>query len=164
MLSETIKLRLAERFATPLSEFHKRRIVFWHDEDGEFADGVDELNLPEVSVVKLTGTNNFAVKKLLSSDDLTGDYLVYDPLSYEKDQHDDWLLDIKLYSEDFRADLVSLQMEELLVEPSSAMRKTIKMYSKFLDNKDRKAKLRRIGHTYQTPLQLHIDIMAVLCE
>lgn len=163
MLSETIKLRLAERFAAPLSEFHKRRIVFWHDEDGEFADGVEELVLPGVTIVKLTGTNNFAVKKLLSADDLTGDYLVYDPLSYEKDQHDDWLLDIKLYSEDFRADLVSLQMEELLVEPSSAMRKTMKLYAKFLDNKDRKAKLRRIGRTYQTPLQLHIDIMTVLC-
>ena len=163
MLSETIKLRLAERYAAPLPEFHKRRIVFWHDEDGEFAEGVDELDLPGVSVVKLTGSNNFAVKKLLSADDLTGDYLVYDSLTYEKDRQDDWLLDIKLYSEDFRADLVSLQMEELLVEPSSAMRKTVKLYAKFLDNKDRKAKLKRIGNTYQTPLQLHIDIMAVLC-
>ena len=163
MLSETIKLRLAERFATPLSEFHKRRIVFWHDEDGEFADGVEELNLPGVSIVKLTGSNNFTVKKLLSADDLTGDYLVYDPLSYAKDQHDDWLLDIKLYSEEFRADLVSLQMEELLVEPSSAMRKTMKLYTKFLENKDRKAKLKKFGRTYQTPLQLHIDIMSVLC-
>ncbi len=163
MLSETIKSRLAERFTAPLTEFHKRRIVFWHDEDGEFADGVDELDLPGVTVVKLTGANNFAVKKLLSADDVAGNYLVYDPLSYEKDQHDDWLLDIKLYSEDFRADLVSLQMEELLVEPSSAMRKTMKLYAKFLENKERKAKLRRIGRTYQTPLQLHIDIMAVLC-
>ena len=44
MLSETIKLRLAERFTAPLPEFHKRRIVFWHDEDGEFAEAVDELN------------------------------------------------------------------------------------------------------------------------
>ena len=164
MLSETIKFRLAERFAPPLPEFYKRRIVFWHDEDGEFADAIDELELPGVRVVKLNGRNNFAVKKLLSADDLAGNYLVYDPLSYEKEGRDDWLLDIKLYSEDeFRADLVSLQMEELLVEPSSAMRKTMKLYAKFLNNKDRKAKLRRIGRTYQTPLQLHIDIMAVLC-
>ncbi|MFT8873036.1 MAG: BREX-1 system phosphatase PglZ type A [Sporolactobacillus sp.] len=163
MLSETIKLRLAERFNAPLPEFYKRRIVFWHDEDGEFADAIDELDLPGVSVVKLTGTNNFTVKKLLSSDDLTGDYLIYDPLSYEKDQHDDWLLDIRLYSEEFRADLVSMQMEELLVEPSSAMRKTMKLYAKFFNKIDRKEKLRRIGRTYQTPLQLHIDIMAVLC-
>lgn len=163
MLSETIKLRLKERFDASLPEFYKRRIVFWHDEDGEFSDEIGELDLPGVSVVKLTGANNFAVKKLLSSDDLTGDYLIYDPLSYEKDQHDDWLLDIRLYSEEFRADLVSMQMEELLVEPSSAMRKTMKLYAKFFNKIDRKEKLRRIGRTYQTPLQLHIDIMSVLC-
>lgn len=72
-------------------------------------------------------------------------------------------MDIKLYSEEFRADLVSLQMEELRVEPSSHMRKTMKLYAKFLDSKERRAKLQRIGHTYQAPLQLHIDIMAVLC-
>jgi uncharacterized protein (TIGR02687 family) len=163
MLSETIKSRLAERFDAPLPEFHKRRIVFWHDEDAEFAEQIDELSLPNVSLVTLTGKNNFAVKKLLAADDLTGDYLIYDPLSYDKDQKDDWLLDIRLYSEEFRADLVSLQMEELLIEPSSAMRKTVKLYAKFLENKDRKAKLKKIGRTYQAPLQLHIDIMAVLC-
>ena len=163
MLSETTKLRLTERFAPPIQEFHRCRIIFWPDEDREFANSIDELNLPDVNIVKLTGTNNFAVKKLLSSDDLTGNYLIYDPLSYEKDHNDDWLLDIKLYSEEFRADLVSSQMEELLIEPTSAMRKTVKLYSKFLDNKERKLKLRRIGRTYQTPLQLHIDVMAVLC-
>jgi len=163
MLSETIKLRLLERFSVPLPEFHKRRIVFWHDEDGEFGDEVDSLDIPGVNIVKLTGTNNFAIKKLLSTDDMTGDYLVYDPLNYDKESKDDWLLDIRLYSEEFRADLVSLQMEELLVEPSSAMRKTMKLYAKFLGNQDRKAKLKKIGRAYQTPLHLHIDIMAVLC-
>ena len=163
MLAETIKSRLAERFAAPLPEFHKRRIIFWHDEDREFAEQENELDLPGVSVVKLTGRNNFAVKKLLAADDLTSNYLIYDSLAYEKDHKDDWLLDIKLYSEEFRADLVSIQMEELLIDPSSAMRKTMKLYAKFFDNKDRKAKLRRIGRTYQTPLSLHIDIMSVLC-
>lgn len=163
MLSEKIKSRLAERFVAPLPEFHKRRIIFWHDEDREFAEGIDELSLDGVKIVKLNGKNNFAVKKLLASDDLTSDYLIYDTFAYEKDQKDDWLLDIKLYSEEFRADLVSIQMEELFVEPTTAMRKTMRLYSKFLDNKERKAKLRKIGKAYQTPLSLHIDIMAVLC-
>ena len=163
MLSETMISKLAERFAAPLPEFHQRRIIFWHDEDGEFAESVDELVLGGVKLVKLTGKNNFAVKKLLAADDLTSNYLVYDPLAYDKDQKNDWLLDIKLYSEEFRADLVSMQMEELFVEPTSVMRKTMKLYAKFFNNKDRKAKLRRIGKTYQTPLSLHIDIMAVLC-
>jgi len=163
MLSETIKARLAERFAASLPEFHKRRIIFWSDQDGEFVESFDDLGLDGVTIVKLTGKNNFAIKKLLAADDLTGDYLVYDPLSYESDQKDDWLLDIRLYSEVFRADFVSIQMEELLVEPTTAMRKTIKLYAKFLENKDRKEKLRRIGRSYQTPLQLHIDVIAVLC-
>lgn len=139
MVQSNIQTRLAERFAAPLPEFHQRRIIFWHDEDGEFAEAVNELALSGVTLVKLTGKNNFAVKKLLAADDLTSDYLVYDPLAYEKDHKDDWLLDIKLYSEEFRADLVSMQMEELLVEPTTAMRKTVKLYAKFLDNKDRKA-------------------------
>ncbi len=43
------------------------------------------------------------------------------------------------------------------------MRKTMKLYANFLDNKDRKARLRRIGKSYQSPLGLHIDMMAVLC-
>ncbi len=163
MLSEKIKSRLAERFVAPLPEFHKRRIIFWHDEDREFAEGIDELSLEGVKIIKLNGKNNFAVKKLLASEDLTCDCLIYDPFAYEKDQKDDWLLDIKLYSEEFRADLVSILMEELFVEPTTAMRKTMRLYTKFLDNKERKAKLRKIGKSYQTPLSLHIDIMAVLC-
>lgn len=164
MLSETIKRSLAERFDAPFAdEFHKRRVVFWRDEGGEFADRVDDIDLVGVNIVKLTGSNNFTVKKLLTAEDLTGDYLVYDPLQYAEDGHDDWLLDIRLYNEEFRADLVSLQMEELHAEPSAAMRKTIKLYAKFLDSKERKAKLKRIAGAYQVPLQLHIDIMAVLC-
>jgi len=43
------------------------------------------------------------------------------------------------------------------------LRKTVKLYAKFLENKERKAKLRKIGRDYQVPLQLHTDIMAVLC-
>ena len=163
MLSETIISRLVERFAEPLPEFYQRRIIFWRDEDGDFADLVNELELNGVNIIKLTGTNNFLVKKILAVDDLKSNYLIYDPLAYEKDQKDDWLLDIRLYSEEFRADLVSIQMEELSVEPTTAMRNTMKLYAKFLDSKDRKEKLRRIGKSYQTPLGLHLDIMAVLC-
>ena len=163
MLSATIKSRLAEMFTAELPEFYDRRIVFWYDEDREFDEAVDELTLDGVTIVKLTGTNNFAIKKLLHTDDLKGNYLIYDPLAYEKDHQDDWLYDIKMYSEEFRADLVSLLMSELHVEPTSSMRRAMKHYAKFFENKERKEKLRRIGRTYQSPLQLHTDIMAVLC-
>ena len=45
---------------------------------------VDEVSLNNAKLLALTGTNNFAVKKLLSVDDITSNYLVYCPLSYEK--------------------------------------------------------------------------------
>ena len=144
MLSQTIKSRLAERFAAPLPEFHKRRIIFWRDEDGEFAEAVDELVLDGVILIKLTGKNNFAVKKLLTADDLTSDYLVYDPLIYEKDQKDDWLLDIKLYSEGVPRRPRFNPDGGTVCRADSAMRKTMKLYAKFLNSKDRRAKLRRI--------------------
>lgn len=161
MPNERVQFNLTERFAAPLPEFYRRRIVFWKDEDREFEKDVDELNLEGVKIIKLTGTNNFAVKKLLLHDDLESDYLVYCPITYTGDE-DNWLQDIEYYSETFRADFISMQMDELNIAPSAAMRKTVKLYAKFFDSKERIQKLRRIGRDYQTPLQLHIDIMAVL--
>lgn len=161
MSTESIQFNLRERFAAPLPEFYRRRIIFWKDEDWEFEKDVDELNLEGVKIIKLTGTNNFAVKKLLLHDDLESDYLVYCPITYTGDE-DNWLQDIEYYSESFRADFISMQMDELNIEKSAAMRKTVKLYAKFLENKERRQKLRKIGRDYQTPLQLHIDIMAVL--
>ena len=107
MSTESIQFNLKERFAAPLPEFYRRRIIFWQDEDREFESTLDELELPGVNIIKLTGTNNFAVKKLLLHDDLTGNYLIYNPFSYASPQ-DNWLRDIELYSEEFRADYYSI--------------------------------------------------------
>lgn len=161
MSIESIQFSLNERFSAPLPEFYKRRIVFWQDEDREFETMLDGLEIPDVKIIKLTGTNNFAVKELLLHDDLTSNFLIYNPFSYAQ-QQDNWLRDIELFSEEYRADFISMQMSELNIAATPAMRKTVKVYSKFLENKDRIAKLKKSGREYQTPLQLHIDIMAVL--
>lgn len=161
MDTDKMRQNLIERFTVPLEDFYQRRIIFWHDEDREFESMLDELAIPGVTIIKLTGTNNFAVKKLLLHDDLTGNYLVYDPFSYAKPQ-DNWLRDIERFSEEYRADYYSLLMSELNVENKPAMRKTVKLYADFFRNKQRTEKLKKIGRVYETPLQLHIDIMAVL--
>ncbi len=89
---------LQARFNAPLPENYRRRIIFWQDPDGEFADQIDELRLENVKILKLTGTNNFYAKQLLSELDLESNYLVYNPIAYS-DVRDNWLLDIELYSE-----------------------------------------------------------------
>lgn len=68
---------LNRRFAVLLPEFYQRRIIFWYDEDKEFEDKLDEVVLENAKFIALTGNNAFYVKKLLSVDDLTTNYLVY---------------------------------------------------------------------------------------
>ena len=38
MSTETIQYTLQERFAVPLPDFYRRRIIFWLDEEREFED------------------------------------------------------------------------------------------------------------------------------
>lgn len=161
MDSDKIIQELNQRFTAPLPEFYKRRIVFWYDEDGEFRDRLDEVTLTDAKLVALTGTNNFAVKKLLSVDDTTSNYLVYCPLSYEK-LEDNWLLDIELYSEEFRADLVSIWMDELGIPSTPAMRKQVKEYRKYFNAKNRRDKIASQSKAPTVPAQLHMAVMGAL--
>ena len=160
-MSINIEQTLKDRFAVPLAENNKRRIIFWQDPDGEFSDLVDELCLDGIKVLKLTGKNNFSAKQTLSETDTDSNYLVYNPLSYS-DVRDNWLLDIELYSEEFRADLLSIRMQSLNMSDTPQMRKTMKSYSKFFENKERVAKLTAFKSNYTNVGQLHIDILAVL--
>ena len=92
MDTEKIIQELERRFAAPLPEFYKRRIIVWHDEDREFEDGLSEIVLTNAKVVALTGTNFFSAKKLLGVDDTSSNYLVYSPIAYES-LEDNWLLE-----------------------------------------------------------------------
>lgn len=161
MSIESIEKTLRDRFAAPLRDFHKRRIIFWHDSDGEFSELLDSLHLPGVKILRLTGSNNFLAKKTLLCDDPLSDYLVYDPLRYASVK-DNWLLDIELMSEEFRADLLSMRMQELDMAQTTELRKAMRLYSKFFDSKERVAKLTAFRSEYYASGQLHLDVLSVL--
>lgn len=153
---------LNRRFAAPLPEFYQRRIIFWYDEDKEFEDKLDEVVLENAKVVALTGNNAFSVKKLLSVDDLTTNYLVYSPLAHNR-LDDNWLLDIELYSEEFRADLISIWMDEMGLALNPAMRKQVKSYRAYFNAKHRRLKISTQNKVPATPAQLHMAVMATIC-
>ncbi len=153
---------LNRRFAAPLPEFYQRRIIFWYDEDKEFEDKLDEVVLENAKVIALTGNNAFSVKKLLSVDDLTTNYLVYSPLAYNR-LDDNWLLDIELYSEGFRADLISIWMNEMGLASNPAMRKQVKTYRAYFNAKERRLKISTQNKVPANPAQLHIAVMAAIC-
>ena len=156
---QTITQDLNRRFAAPLPEFYKRRIIFWYDEDREFEDKLDELELDNASVLALTGTNNFEAKKLLAVDDTTSNYLVYCPIHYEK-LEDNWLINIELYSEEFRADLNSIWMDEMGLPSNPTIRKMVKGYHKFFNNIERRKDVAELAKNISTASQLHLAVMA----
>ena len=153
---------LNRRFAAPLPEFYQRRIIFWYDEDKEFEDKLDEVVLENAKVIALTGNNAFSVKKLLSVDDLSTNYLVYSPCVYNRPD-DNWLLDVELYSEEFRADLISIWMDEMGLISNPAMRKQVKNYRAYFNAKDRRLKVSTQNKVPETPAQLHMAVMAAIC-
>ena len=153
---------LNRRFAARLPEFYQRRIIFWYDEDKEFEDKLDEVVLENAKVIALTGNNAFSVKKLLSIDDLTTNYLVYSPCVYNRPD-DNWLLDVELYSEEFRADLISIWMDEMGLISNPAMRKQVKNYRAYFNAKDRRLKVSTQNKVPETPAQLHMAVMAAIC-
>ena len=159
--SEKVIQELNRRFAAPLPEFYDRRIIFWYDEDKEFEDKIPEIELNDAKVVALTGTNNFAIKKLLSEDDKTSNYCVYCPIVYPDTEN--WLLPIQLYSEEFRADLVSMWLDEMGIENTASIRKTVKDYRSFFKTKAHRTKVAALEADVSTPVQLHKAVMAVLC-
>lgn len=159
---DTIIRDLNNRFAEPLPEFYSRRIIFWHDEEREFEDKIDEISLEDAKILVLTGTNNFLAKKLLNIDDKVNNYLVYCPISYESEE-ENWLLNVELYSEEFRADLISIWMSEMDIPHSPVYRKIIKFYRKFFGAQDRRKIFSKLNSAINTPSQLHLAVLAAIC-
>ena len=158
---EQIVQELKKKFAQPLPEFYRRRIVVWYDADREFENDVDGLSLDAVRVIKLTGSNNFEVKKIIAVDDTEGDILLYNPIAYERPD-DNWLMDVELYSEEFRADMVSIWMEELHIEDSPNLREIVKRYRKFFAAKERRERVSRLKVKLNSPGQIILAIIAAL--
>ena len=162
MDTEKVTLDLNKRFAAPLPDYYKRRIIFWLDEEREFEDKLDEIPLRNARLVRLTGRNAFAVKKLIGRDDPSSNLLIYCPVSYEK-LDDNWLLDVQLYSEEFRADLVSIWMDEMHIPSSPALRKLVKAYRRFFNAKERRSRVAAMQSAVSSPAQLHLAVMAAIC-
>ena len=56
-----------------------RKLVFWYDEKGEFAEDIDGIGLANAKVYKLEQGNQFYTKYFLEKVDTTTNYLVYAP-------------------------------------------------------------------------------------
>lgn len=160
---EKINKDLIDRFNKPYDEFYHRRIIFWIDEEGEFAEEIDNLVIDGVKVLKLSEDNLFITKKILNYDDALSDYLVYVPIIF-KDIEDNWLMDMMLYSEIYRADLISIQTQEMNLDEDINLRPTIKKYKKFFNAKARRNNIRNFADDIINSYSLEIAIISVIAS
>ncbi|HHV15227.1 MAG TPA: BREX-1 system phosphatase PglZ type A [Gelria sp.] len=172
MEREQIEQSLNKKFEEALRPGEKRKIVFWYDTEGQFTDLINELHLEPVKVHQLTEHNYFYTKYLLEVKDTASNYLIYANHRPARDE-DNWLIDTLLYSYEFYADRLVLQMEELGIPMS--LRPQVKRYEKFFKNAERRKRLASYKEWSYAPAgssprnvdynetTLEIAMMSVLC-
>ena len=103
--------QIAERLNNEFSG-DARTLVFWYDDNGEFAEDIDSLEPVGAKVYKLEPDNQFYTKYFLERVDTGTNYLIYAPFP-KPTAEENHLEDTLLYSKRFYADRPSLLCVDL---------------------------------------------------
>ncbi|WP_042224727.1 BREX-1 system phosphatase PglZ type A [Oceanobacillus manasiensis] len=153
---------LNDFFHKELTNGRKRHIVFWYDEEGEFVDDIEEINIPNVRIWEVTPNNLFATKYELEKNDPTTHFLLYGKMA-KPNPREDWLLDIYKVAFEFATDKTTVTMRELGIHDDS-LRETFKSYKVFFNNKARfQAFTRFLIDTY-TEESIDMAVLATLSK
>lgn len=157
-----MKDTLNARFRAPLKEYYRRRIIVWRDEAGEFAETVAGMQLENARILTMKSDAMFELRRQIEVDYADENLLIYCPMTFERPQ-DNWLLDVFLYSEEFRADYWSLVFEELNIENTRSAREYAKSVAAFFASRERRARLRALRGRYADERELRTGVLCVLC-
>ncbi|WP_335925065.1 BREX-1 system phosphatase PglZ type A [Shewanella algae] len=143
------------------------RIVFWHDPDQSFTHVVPQLSLwhqdTPVCVLNMANESQLEVRCRIDLHEPAQAFLLYWP-SAEPVAAQDWLLDMRCYSETFYADAASIILNELGLHDMS-LREHIAARQGFFASQERlkTLKARIDGRSGQeTALTLDMKIISVL--
>jgi uncharacterized protein (TIGR02687 family) len=157
-----IKNVLTETFNKELDYGKKRQIVFWFDEEGEFAEDIDEIGLDSVRVLKLTENNSYTIKYEIEKIDKASHFLIYAKMQ-KPSARANYLLDILKYSTEFSTDKTTAIMREIGVKDDN-LRGIFKKYLKFFNNKDRYTTFTSYGLENYTEEKVNIAVLSALCK
>lgn len=138
-----------------------RKLIFWYDANGEFAEDIDTLELTNAAVYHLTPDNQFATKYFLERQDTTNNYLLYAPFA-KPDIRENHLADTIRYSKEFFADRASLLCLDLGI--GERYKPVIQRYISFFNNKVRTNAFYALGLDGYNADTIEIALMSVLCK
>jgi len=158
-----VELNLKQIVKKLNSEFtgDTRKLVFWYDDKGEFAEDIDRIELINAKVYKLKEGNQFYTKYFLEKEDTTTNYLIY--ASFPKPpvaiNH---LEDTLAYSKRFYADRASLLLIDLGIEEK--YKPVIEEHIKFFANKERTQRFYDLEIENFNEENILIGLMSVICR
>ena len=138
--------------------YSKHRIVVWYDPEQAFVEELEQLSIPEVSVITIQN-DELAVKYKILHQESKKKFLLYMPYarpSYE----DNWLLDIEMSQKIFHTDQESMLLQEL--ELPLHLQGWLKKQSAFFRNKERMEKFRSLAHKTDTFPLLNLKLTQVI--
>ncbi len=172
---------LKQRFLQPLSGSCSRRVVVWRDVEGEFAqqfeqllhDGFDGAGTTDgvmpaggdferpIRFIKARDGVMFETKRLIACGDTTSDLLVYRPEPADS-LESDWLADVELYAEQFRADFLSLLAAQIGAPCSDDIRDALREHKAFFAAKDRVRKFSQCMPQSASVSDIELGMLAAL--
>ncbi len=138
-----------------------RKLIFWYDAEGEFAEDVDSLKLDNAKVYHLQRDNQFQTKIFLEREDTSTNYLVYAPFA-KPDVRENHLADTIKYSKEFFADRASLLMLDLGMD--MRCKPVIEHYIRFFGDKRRTQAFYDLEIGAYNRISIEIGLMSVLCK
>ena len=144
--------QLKGRFSRPLEDYAERRIVVWHDPEGEFFERFQALAGEEglafagedtpagpVRCLEVVDGNTFATKKLVCRDEVGANFLLYRRRTRAR-LEGDWLADVEMYAEHFQADYTSMLLDQLNIADLPETRGVVSRAKAFFSAKSRIAR------------------------
>lgn len=156
---EQIQRRLNEEFNSDNRDF--RKIIFWFDDNKEFEQDLDQLDLVNTKVHKLTPNNLFKTKLLLEREDKDNNYLIYAPFS-KTEIENSHLEDIILYSKQFLANRIDAIIHDLNIDRS--LYSTLEKYRTFFNAQSRRKKFYDLNIEKYTKKHIEIGLLNVLVD
>ena len=114
----------------------------------------------QVIVRELTENNFFKLKIEIEIEHPKQSYLLYAPFSRPSDE-ENLLLDILLYSSEFKADQIAIWAEQLGVK-DVILRSVVNSYANFFNSKERREKLKKVISPSPKEEEIEYGILAVL--
>lgn len=145
------------------TEFAKdsTKYIFWFDDKAEYEDEVSELQLGDVKLHILDGTNWFYSKYLLNEEDTESKYLIYAPFPRPSDAENP-LADMYYYSVPYYTDRVSQTSQEMGID--NRFKEQLSQYTRFWKNKNNIEKFKNLGIDHFNQQTIDIGLIAVLVD